>query len=680
MTTIINRTHQLKLYGAALALSALILTLLAVTMAGGAQAQDGPRVGDNAVEYSEPYPCSEEATPDANTVGIIRQGYYAVFDAFWDYEVGHLSNNFCPPEVTVTSGLGGTTYTRADANIHISETAFSVPDSYKVTVVDSRSGTTNGNPSDVTGPTIDIADFPFLAEGGAVSAVKTENGASVFADNSVYWVRLDDPGTTDDDTSPLQVGFSTALLEEADWYRADGDPVQFRFAAVHVLQDGTPQEAHVVGAHLFAFDSRTEDTEMERPLWSNVENADRDTISMQTDQYRPMQFVFTKPGQYLVQVNAVGHVRNNDDPPLADAPADWSPVSPDDSISSPVQWYTFHVGAEADLHTQVTGGGVSTHGLVQTLPITVTAVNSGPQDAENVEVEIKVPPGLSLPATLPAGAVSDGCGVIAWDVGTLASGASNSLTVTSTVHNDATSYVNATAEIRSTTFDPNPDNNIALGRVFAGGDRIRTPFFPAQVTREIVEHAVAGSHAGDPLAAENPEGLVLHYSLSGRCSNKFQVHSNGQIVLAPGQTLDYAKQWEYPLTLQVSDHYNATGMADRATDDSIRVLIRVEDTDPNAVHPTVTFERRNPPGDTTGLDLNHPEVGQWIDLQVALHNLPTGAEPTYSWYYNGGLDPYVHGNNYPAYVNNPGTATYTVHVKWNGGGITASYDVEWFSP
>ena len=44
---------------------------------------------------------------DANTVEVIRgptdgsgPDYYAVFDAFWDYKVGHLSDNFCPPKVT----------------------------------------------------------------------------------------------------------------------------------------------------------------------------------------------------------------------------------------------------------------------------------------------------------------------------------------------------------------------------------------------------------------------------------------------------------------------------------------------------------------------------------------------------------------------------------------------------
>ncbi len=691
MSIITNRTHQVKLYGAVLMLSALILVVLAVTMAGGAQAQDGPRTGDNAVEYSAPFPCSEEAVPDASTVGIVRQGYYAVFDAFWDYEVGHLSNNFCPPKITQTTEtrtdpetgaeMQVTVNTRSGANIHISETVFSVPDSYKVTVVDSRDETVNGNPDDVEGPTIDIADFPFLAEGGAVSAVETENGANVFANNSLWWVRLDQPWTTADETSPLEVGFSTALLNEADWFRddnkdgvSDGDPVQFRFDAVHVLQDGTPQEAHVLGAHLFAFEQREADTAMEHPQWSNVKTVTENTIGMATGQYRPMQLVFTKPGQYLVQVNVEGYVRET---APSGASEDWSRISPDTSISSPVQWYTFHVGTEADLHTQVNAASPTYSEGSPVVPITVTAANDGPNGVEDIAVEINLPAGLNAPATLPDGATSNGCGVIVWDVGAMSSGASRVLSFLGYVDPGTVGSLTVTAEIRSTIFDPNPVNNAASG-VTAISSNVRPPFFPG-VTRDIVEHAIAGTHAGDPVAAVSPDGRSLHYSLSGRCSDLFRAHSNGQIVLAAGQTLDYQQQWEYPLTLHVSDHVNSADNADTSVDDSIPVLIRVEDTEPGAVHPTVTFSRHNPtPQSQTDLDLNHPIIDQWLELRTELHDLPSGVEPTYRWYVNGGHDPNAHGNNYLDSQTDPGTITYTVHVKWPGGGITASYAVEWF--
>ena len=222
MVTINKRWTQLYIFAAA---ALLIVAVAAVTLTaipahaqdvGGIVVPPDPRTGNNEDFYDEPYPCSEEAVPDASTVKVIRGStaedapdFYAVFDAFWDYEVGHLSDNFCPPGVKVTEGtdpvtfLPTTEYTREPANIHISETAFSVPDSYQVTVVDSRSETPAvGNPSNVEGDTIDIADYPFLAE--SILAVKpgpdstAENPTWVFADNKVWWVRLDDPDTAGD--------------------------------------------------------------------------------------------------------------------------------------------------------------------------------------------------------------------------------------------------------------------------------------------------------------------------------------------------------------------------------------------------------------------------------------------------------------------------------------------------
>ena len=208
MNTHITAPRHFRLYGAVLAMAALLITLLAVTLtAGPTMAQDndgkGPRTGDNAEEYDKPYPCSEEVEPDANTTGLVRDGYYAVFEGFWDYEVGHLSNNFCPPEVTQTTKTHTdpdsgeetkvTVYTRSDANTHISKTVFSIPESYKVTVTDSEK--THGTSGLLaTGPTIDLANYPFLRD--AVSAVETKNGVTTFAGNSLYWVKPDG-------TSPL---------------------------------------------------------------------------------------------------------------------------------------------------------------------------------------------------------------------------------------------------------------------------------------------------------------------------------------------------------------------------------------------------------------------------------------------------------------------------------------------
>ena len=701
MNTHINAQKHFRLYGAVLAMAALLAVLLAVTLTvGTTQAQVGigpgqlPRLGDNADEYSEygTLPCTEETEPADSDVAMISDGYYAVFDGFWDYEDGHLSNNFCPPKVTVTTeeddeGEEVPVYNRADASIHISKTAFSIPDSYKVTVIDSRPGTTNGTSSTVTGPTIDIADFPFLAKGNAVSAVKpdpdstADNPPTVFANNTLWWVRLDDPGTTANDTSPLQIGFSTDLLEEADWYKADGPdagteldpPVRFLFDSFHVFKDGRlykGEEAHEIGAHIFAFDNRATNTPLEEPQWSSFDT-DVNEVQMFTGEYRQMQFAFTQPGSYLVQVNFKGHVRNTLDPaPAGGHAAGWTQISPDDTITSPVQWYTFHVGPQADLDVALTAGAVSTTDGASTVPITVTANNSGPDAAKNVEVEINLPPGLSAPATLPEGASSTGCGVIAWKIGAMASGSLPPLSFNATVDTGATGNRTIAAEIRSTTFDPDLTNNAASAETTLSGTNVRAPFFPG-VSRSIVEHAVGGAHAGDPVAAESPDGRALSYSLSGPCSNKFLVHSNGQIVLAANQTLDYETQWEYPLVLSVSDGVDAAGEADTSADDSIPVLIEVIDTADDAVHPTV---------DISGCWTLRGNRFRELTLTANLSNAPPGVEAHYTWYEqaaNGGyweIDTDLQTWTSSEDFADGQTRTFKVHVKWGDVGFTAVHE------
>ena len=689
---------NVRAVGITMTLAALVIALLAVAMtASPAQAQGlgpglvpgDPRTGDNEDFYDEPYPCSEEAQPGPDTAGVISEGYYALFDAFWDYEVGHLSDNFCPPAVEHIPGDPQAfpptepQNTRSDANIHISETTFSVPDSYKVTVVDSE--VTNGNPSTSTEPKIDLADYPFLRLG--VSAV-TDDGK--FADNSVYWVRLDQPWTEDvDETSPLKIGFSTALLKDGDWYREDEHknslpPVQFQFAAVHVIEAGIPQEVHVVGADFFAFDQRTASTSMEFAKWSNLETATESDINMDLGEYRPMQFLFTKPGEYLVQGQIQAHVRQKAPP---GSHPNWTPINPGNSITSPTEWYTFHVGPVANLgvtltHTDETTGDDTTTVTDGTASFSVTATNHGPQTAKNVVVEVNLPVGLDYVATNPAQTgVTYECGVISRRVGNLDSGQSQTLNFTASVGAGVPRTLAVDAEVHSSTVDDIEANDTVSVEVHPSSTVVLPPFFPG-VSRDIVEHAIAGAHAGGRVAANNPDGRELTYSLSGRCSNWFQAHSNGQIVLASGQALDHDDQSEFHLTLNVSDGVNASGAADASADDSTPVIIRVIDTPDDAVHPTVTFTLSNPnKGAQPKLDLDHPALGYTVNVNAQVENLPAGVTPTYTWDNPPGtVGLPEHTSYYSAAADRVGPETYRVHIKWDGGGITASYTINWVAP
>ena len=702
VNTIYRTRTQLSLFGA---MVALLAVMLAVTLAAGpAQAQGvgpgltqvDPRTGDNEDFYDYPLPCSEEAQPDDDTVSVISEGYYAVFDAFWDYEAGRLSDNLCPPKVEVTTETHTdeetgeettvTAYTRSDANIHISETAFSIPDSYKVTVVDSAE--TNGNPSTASEPRIDLADYPFLRQ--AVSAVEpgpdstAENPTTVFADNSVWWVRLDQPWTTTDETSPLKLGFSTALLKEEDWHNPDGPPVQFQIGAVRVIEPGIPQKVHVKGADFFAFDQRATDTPLENAKWSNLEAATEGTIDMALGEYRPMQFLFTKPGEYLVQARIKAHVRRG--PPAGSRP-NWEPINPGNSITGPAEGYTFHVGPVANVgvtltHTDETPGDGATTVTDGTASFSVTATNHGPQPARNVVVKVNLPVGLDLVATDPGqNGVTYECGVISWRVGDLNNGLSQTLNFTASVGAGVPRSLTADAEVHGSTVDHIEANDTMSVGVLSSNRVVWPPFFPG-VSRDIVEHAIAGAHAGDPVAANNPDGRELTYTLWGRCSHWFQAHSNGQIVLASGRTLDYDEQSEFQLTLHVSDGVNASGAADGSADDSTPVTIRVIDTPDDAVHPTVTFFVSNPNIPTQpNLDLNHPVIGYTVNVNAQVENLPAGVTPTYTWENPPGtFELPKHGSYYPAVADRDGAETYRVHIKWDGGGITASHTINWVAP
>ena len=704
MSTHITNPRQLRLYGAVLAMAALLAVLLAVTLTAGptmAQTIGGPvdpRTGDNEDFYDEPYPCSEEAQPDENTVSVIRQGYYALFDTFWDYEVGHLSDNFCPPAVTVTTeddGFGETTtkISRTDANIHISETAFSVPDSYKATVIDSSNplatpGATGG--PTVTGATIDLVDYPFLRQ--AVSAVGPDPDSEaasppiVFLHTPVWWVRLDEPDTPDDETSPLKIAFSAALMKDGDWFRdddgdgnTDGDPVQFLYSAVHVLEAGVPQEVHVVGADFFAFEERATNTPMDKAKWSNLDTAAESEINLAIGEYKPMQFLFTKPGEYLVQAHMQAYVRKT---APTGAPVTWTPINSGATLTSPTEWYTFHVGPVADLgvtltHTDETSdaGTTVTDG---TASFSVTAANNGPGTAEGVVVEVNLPVGLSVPATatLPEGVTYE-CGVLSWQVGNLASGASETESLTATVDDAGPKSLTVDAEIHSSTVDDDKGNNTASVVALTDSTVVTPPFFMG-VERSIVEHAATGTHVGEPVAAKNPDGRALDYWLTGRCAGWFDVHDRtGQIIFV-GVDLDYDDQTRFDLRIHVSDGLDANGNTETAktADHWIPLTINVLDTPDDAVHPTVSltadpdFQRQTESIRITAkvanltVDDGDPYHCLWEDQDGNVLADITMVRPT---------DCHI-----DVVSNVPDIRTYKVHIKWPTGGMTASTEVTWY--
>ena len=176
--------------------------------------------------YTDPQPCG----PGAGTAFMrepheITTGHYALFDAYWrtiseggagaDADgVGVLHTNLCPPEMVATTTQPGTadegtadeenedeenedeetvvfTRTARDGGMDVDEIIIHVLNRHKADVVDTNAEATAGQ--------LSLAEYTKVRE-------------VVDAGDEVWWLRLDDPGTTTgenaDETSDLGIGFS----------------------------------------------------------------------------------------------------------------------------------------------------------------------------------------------------------------------------------------------------------------------------------------------------------------------------------------------------------------------------------------------------------------------------------------------------------------------------------------
>ena len=654
-----NLTHNKVV---ALGIPALLMALLfaAALSVNNAQAQ-GPQPGGpgdlgpppaasdrNKVEYDEPYPCDGAKGVASGAPESVDDGHYAAFDAFWDYNKGDLSNNFCPPSVVhsdVEDEETGETYettTRSEAIIDIRKTVFSIPDNHRAEIV------TTTSPGDGQ---ISRGIYTFLPD------TSTE----------VWWLKADDDTT-------LVMGFSAGLLKAEHWDNPGGKAVQYEFEARERPTCPNPDEE----AHFYVF--RDSDTTTRDLRWDSS-NPDTSALELDAGEYAHYNWVFTCPGTYRVQIQFKGRVKH--------------PTNPNDphplGIPRGVTWetsvarlYTFHVGPEDDL-------GVSVAPAVQNVPASatstsfiVTATNKGPDDAEDAEVQVYLPEGLEYVADSPPPPdVTYENGVIRWDLGRFGNADTSTrdtaspatLTFRASIdRTNATGTVLVRAEIRNVAngdLDSNSANNVSFAAVRLSSHAVHPPIF--KVEREIEEFANSFERVGGPVMAFSPELRTLGYSLHGRGSEKFEVVGHGQIVVANNVELEYEKQWSYWLTLTATDGKNS---------DSILVIIRVINVEGPKVRIWVEdarLDELDPPA-----NLLHPSASDRsnITLNATVHNLPPGKTPTRcTW--DAGLGPY--GTDYIAgycdlWPPSPSPAkpvTYTVKVAWDGGNAVGVYTVNW---
>ena len=141
----------------------------------------------------------------------------------------------------------------------------------------------------------------------------------------------------------------------------------------------------------------------------------------------------------------------------------------------------------------------------------------------------------------------------------------------------------------------------------------RGPSFEGDVTLTVDENTPPGSLVGDAIAATDPDGDVLTYSLSGTDASSFLLDgSTGQITVGSGTLLDYESgPTRYTVVVSVHDGRDAYGNDDSTIDDLIDVSIDVSNVDEAG---------------TVSVSLEQPEVGTPVavslsDLDGSLSNI-----------------------------------------------------------
>ena len=360
INTIVGKPTKTILYGAALTAVVLVIALLVVSFAtGSAQAQTPPpgssgnTDGDdhsytNHSTYPDPQPCGPGAgDADMKEPHEITSGHYALFDAYWrtiskgerDNEatgLGVLHTNLCPPEVTQTTmtvdtrfGPKTTTETTRSARsggMEVDEAIMHVLDKHLATTVASNAGAGQ----------ISLAEYPAVRKALGLLGPNGEELPVPDDPPQVWWLRLDDPrSTSTDEASDLSIGFSTLLLDAERWK----SPMRYKFEVERHPDDPTDVP------HFFAYESpdvSAEDGEKGVKLVWDSTKAGQGEILLNPGEYKDLQWVFTKPGTYLLWVHLLGEVKKPGDGD------NWKAISENETETSEVYRYTIQVGSDLD--------------------------------------------------------------------------------------------------------------------------------------------------------------------------------------------------------------------------------------------------------------------------------------------------------------------------------------------
>ena len=334
MNVIANIPRKTILYGAALAATALMIVLLSASYAAS-PAWAG-------VVGTVPNPCGPGQDRDnfpPNPAAQKSSGHYALFDAYWlpapglgdDAKDGTLNNNLCPPaakhkDKRTRTGeiIEETTLTATD--IDLRSTIIHVDNTHLADVVatDAAAGTTK----------LSLQKYVEARRGLGLG-----DDDPVPAGTQVHWLRLEDPdlGTG---PSSLVLGFSTGLLDEKYWENPNTDEDDNHLKAFHYELEAVRYH----GPHASKLPQVLTYFEPERGsgiVWNSLDT-DVNAMPLGAGEYEHLEWVFTHPGTYVLEVHLKGHVRQSKP---AGAGSDWKPITDKDStVTSEVREYTFQVG------------------------------------------------------------------------------------------------------------------------------------------------------------------------------------------------------------------------------------------------------------------------------------------------------------------------------------------------
>ena len=135
------------------------------------------------------------------------------------------------------------------------------------------------------------------------------------AGTQVWLLRLDDPDTTGegkDETSDLVLGFSTALFEDKYWLKEDeGQPMRYMLET-----ERYPGSDPAKVPHVLAYEAPKGSNGKQKAVLNSA-NTDVDIHDMKLgpSERRDLQWIFTKPGTYLLSVHLQGFVRQENPHP-----------------------------------------------------------------------------------------------------------------------------------------------------------------------------------------------------------------------------------------------------------------------------------------------------------------------------------------------------------------------------